>query len=199
MADRLKFRKILNKLHLISSMVLFAFLLMYFVTAFILIRHNWFPQSTPEVTKQTVPFKLNQQTTGYKFLADPIKEYLQITGRTDEPFQRKDSCWIYNVYRPGISHHIVLNKETESLTVTTTKQLTLVRIASRLHLMRHYKGGIKYYIWAFLYDLAAVSTLVFGISGILIWIKMKKAYKNGVYYLLSGIAISAAVLIYLVM
>lgn len=197
MDNRLKFRKILKKLHLISSMVLFGFLLMYFVTAFILIRHNWFPQSKPEVTKQTVPFKLNPHTTDFKSLAEPIKDYLEITGRTDEPFQRKDSSWIYNVYRPGIHHHIVLNKEKENLTVTTNKQLTLVRISSRLHLMRHYKGGMLYYIWAFLYDLAAVSMLVFGISGILIWVKMKKAYKNGLYYLLAGTAISAAVLIYL--
>ncbi len=197
MANRLKFRKILRKIHLASSIVIFAYLLMYFVTAFILIRHDWFPHASPVTTRQTVDFKIESKSTDFTSLTPAIKKHLDITGRTDIPFQRKDGCWVYNVYRPGISHHIVLNQEQEKLTVSTTEQLTVARVSSRLHLMRFYKGSIKYYIWAFFYDLSAISMLLFGLSGILIWLKMKKAYRNGLYYLLSGTAISVAVLVYL--
>jgi hypothetical protein len=197
MANRLKFRKILRQIHLVSSLALFAFLLMYFVTAFILIRHDWFPHSTPTITKETIPFKLDSERTNYKSAAKAIKSHLKISGREDEPFQRKDSCWVYNIYRPGITYHIVLSKERENMVVTTTEQFTVARVSSRLHLMRHYRGGIKYYIWAFFYDMAALSMLVSGISGVLIWFKMGKNYKNGIYYFLAGTVISASVIIYL--
>ena len=178
-------------------MVVFAYLLLYFITAFILIRHNWFPHGEGKITKQTLPFEIASGTTDFKALTKTLKNHLDISGREDEPFQRKDSCWIYNIYRPGVNYHIVLNKKMQNIVVTTTENFTVARVSSRLHLMRHYKGGIKYYLWAFFYDMAAVAMLLFGLTGILIWFKMSKTYKSGMYYLLFGTALSIAVLVYL--
>ena len=199
MANRIKYRKLLRQIHRIASMVIFAFLLMYFVTGFIMIRHDWFPQPEATITTKTIPFHVNKDVTDFISLKNTIKEKLEITGREDVPIQRKDSCWGYNFHRPGVVYNIVLNPNSNSLTIKKTEQKSLSRISSRLHLMHKYEGGAKYIIWAFIYDLAAVSMIVFAITGILIWLKMSNAYKNGKYYLLAGFTVSIGVLLYLLM
>ena len=197
MAGRLKYRKILKHVHLFSGMILLAYLLMYFFTAFVMIRHDWFHHSEPKVSLEKVPFEIDRIKTDFTKLQKTIKKELKITGREDEPFQRKDSCWIYNIYKPGLSYNIVLNQSQDSLTIKRTEQLNLARVSSRLHLMRHYKGGIKYYIWTFIYDLAAISMLLFAITGLLIWLKMNRKYRAGLYFLVIGFLFSFGVLGYL--
>lgn len=196
MAHRINYRKVLRQIHLVFSMIILAYLLMYFVTAFIGIRPQWFPHEEPKVTREIVTFK-TEPGADYSKLYRQIKKQLNITGRTDKPLQQKNGTWVYAVYKPGLGYRIVYNPDKHTLDVTKTEQKTVGRIASRLHMMRHYSGGVKYIIWSVFYDLAAFSMLAFGVTGILIWLKMGKAYRTGIYYLLAGFAITIAVILWL--
>lgn len=196
MAGRISTYRLFKKIHLYASMILFVQLLMYVVTGFILSNHNIFPHGEVERTSTHLPFA-KPDNVSFEELNKYVKSTYQINGRASEAKQRNDGRWEVWISRPGLFHHIIFNENMDTISIYQNRQMTLGRVASRLHFMRHYEGGWKYVIWAILYDLSAIALIVFSITGVYMWWRLRKKYKAGYYFLAFGVLVPAVFIILL--
>lgn len=72
--------------------------------------------------------------------------------------------------------------------------MTLLTVAQRIHMMRGFKGGWAYTAWAVMYDVTCFAMILFAVTGILMWLRKRKKFRSGWWYLLAGILIPVAII-----
>ncbi len=184
----MKLHKIIRKIHLISSMIMFSFLMMYLFTGIIKINHNLF--NIPTVEKSDYKLAVEKKMNGTpKQYSRYLKEKLGLKGRLIFNKDQKEN-WIFNFNFPGDNIQITLTPAQDSLHITQWKQnQNFFTVANQIHVLRGFKGGWEYTIWAVMYDISCFSMIIFALTGILIWFKQRKRFKHGWWYLASGILI----------
>ncbi len=195
MARRINSYQLLKRIHLYASMIVFVFLLMYIISGFFMINYCWFSKQDAMITKNKVPFCCDGLNTNAELIYK-IKNSYAITGRTSAGSVKKDSTIQWHIRRPGVEHQITLSANRDSIAVIRTEQQTFMRILSRLHHLRGYSDGVLYKIWAFMYDLSAIAFIVFSITGMYMWYRLRKKYKAGWIFLAIGILVPVIVIIY---
>jgi hypothetical protein len=127
--------------------------------------------------------------------SDYLKEKLEYEGRE---FHRQETNgnWIFNYIFQGTNHSVTLTPEQDTLYILTSRQkMNLLTFSTKLHHMRGFSGGWEYTLWAIFYDLAAVSFVVFAVTGILMWLKIKRRYTKGWWFLISGFIIPLIIIV----
>ena len=71
----------------------------------------------------------------------------------------------------------------------STQDLNFYLVAQRIHILRGFKGGWAYTAWAVMYDTTCLSMILFAITGIIMWHRKRKSFRQGRWYLLAGIII----------
>ena len=148
-----------------------AFVLMYFVTGFIMTHYNWFSENKPEPLTETHQFSHDpaMELTEISILIQ--KEY-QLRGYREKPWVQKDSSIAFEYYHPGYSYEAVLSPNNE-LTIKKQEENfhTTMTVLHRIH---GYGGGWIYSIYVFMMDLASLSMIIFAVTGIYLWLQMLK-------------------------
>lgn len=194
MANRLIYFKIIKQIHLVSSVILLTFIFIFLVTGIILVNRNLFDATETEVTnsKVLVEKPMNGNPDEY---ADYLKEKFGYKGRQ---LHRKENNgnYIFQYNFQGTNNEITLTPSQDTLYIRSGKQqMNLISFSTKLHHMRGFSGGLEYTLWAVFYDLTAISLIVFAITGILLWIKIRMRYTSGLWYLLAGIIIPLIIII----
>jgi len=193
MAYRIDGNRIIRMIHLISSMILLVFLMMYTVTG-ILITHHSLPYGEREVinSKILVEKKFNTSPKDY---ARYLKEKYGYKGRYNYR-QLENGNWDFYYFFPGDQVKVTLTPAQDTLFVQHTEiERTLMTISHNLHGMRGFTGGWVYTTWAIFYDLSAIAMILFGITGIYMWLKGRKKFPSGWWYLVAGIIIPMAIVL----
>jgi len=196
MANRLTYNKILRVIHLYLSMVLLLFALLYFVTGFVVSKHNWFPQGKDVKVTQVVPLIYRPDTTNLEQFGREIKQQFDISGRMNYSRNMQKEI-IYSFSRPGMRHTVVVHANLDSLSITRFEKMTLGEVSKRIHRLHGFNGGTLYLIWAILLDLVAVSMILFSITGILLWLRARKLRTYGLWILIPTVVLAIVMFIFL--
>lgn len=188
MAKRLRFQKLIRKIHLYTSIFMLVFMLFYSFTGFVMSRHEWFPHGPAEIIEQNYKLQFKPDTSQIQPLANKIANEYQLNGRFSYSYDWQHRLeFIYN--RPGHVSTVKFNQELDTVNIKHEIKATFGEINTRLHRIHGFSGGLLYYFWAILLDLAGISAIVFAITGIIMWYRLRKKFWYGWFFLVPPILI----------
>lgn len=191
MAGGMRSGKLTRRIHLISSMIMFSFLLMYLVTGIIKINHNLFDVPPVEEIRYSLPVEKVMEGTAKEYSAYLMAEF-DLKGRINIKQNQKED-WIFNFNFPGNNIQITLTPAQDSLYFQQWKQeTTFFTVVNRMHILRGFKGGWAYTVWAVMYDVSCVAMIVFAITGVMMWYRARKRFRYGWWFLTAGLLIPLA-------
>lgn len=196
MVNRLNVNRLLRRVHFFASLMIFAFALLYIVTGYIISKHEWFPQGKESKITIIQPLNYFPDTTKLENFGNEIKNQFKISGRMDYKRNYKNEI-LFSYFRPGVNNFVVVHSKLDSITIVRTEMKTVREVSKRMHRMYGFKGGWIYVIWAILLDLAALSMIVFSITGVLIWYRMRHQFKYGWFFIVPFVILGIVMYIYL--
>jgi hypothetical protein len=172
-------------------MILLVFLLMYTLTG-IIITHHGLPYGQREQNTTAIRVELSMDSSPENY-ARYLKSQYGYKGRYGYR-QQDNGNWDFHFQFPGEQVKVILTPAQDSLYIETTRiDRTLMTVAHNLHGLRGFTGGWVYTVWAIFYDLSALALMLFGITGIYMWLRNRKRYASGHWYLIAGIVIPLAI------
>jgi len=188
MAGGMSIQKLIRNIHLIASIFMFSFMLVYAFTGIIIINHDLFTIPEVEVNHSKIPVE-KRMDGDPKVYAKYLKQKLDLKGRTEYQKNNQDN-WIFHFNIPGEGYQVTLTPAQDTLYIQRSSQeMTLYTVVHRIHILRGFKGGWAYTAWAVMYDTSCFAMILFAITGIIMWFKRRKQYRHGWWYLLAGILI----------
>ena len=185
-----------RKVHLYAGMALVAFVVMYFVTGYVLIHHEWFPRGEPNVTTWEESLTPAPGATPEEFSALLQKQF-DLSGKRQPPQRKKDGSWEFEYFRPGVLHEATVNPAGDRVTIKRS-DFGAAQTLVGFHRLHGYGGGWLYDVWMVVFDLASFSMILFAVTGIYLWYKLTKRRALGWAVLATGFAFAAGTVIYLV-
>ena len=184
----MKFNRLAQEIHLISSMIMLSFMMIYVITGILMINHDLFTLPEIRAVHSTRPVE-NPMDGDVKSYARDLKRSLDLKGRTAYR-QDNQKNWIFNFDIPGEAYQIKLTPAQDTLYVTqSTQDMNFYLVAHRIHILRGFKGGWAYTAWAVMYDTTCFAMVLFAVTGIILWYKRRKQYRHGWRYLLAGLLV----------
>jgi hypothetical protein len=190
--------RVLRLVHLVSGASLLLFLLMYFVSGYVMIRGKWFGDPKPAVATRTLELEPGALPPGAA--PEEIRARLQslagARGKPAPPRQLKNGAWAFNFFHPGHETLLTLAPGAGRLEITERTH-GWQRILIGLHRLHGYGGGPFYNLWAFLMDLASFSMIVFAVTGVWMWFHLTRRRWPGYLILAAGAAYTLSMFVYL--
>jgi len=193
MANRLNYYFVIKQIHLISSIILLACVFVFLLTGIVIANRNLFelPERNQEVSEVPVKKKMTGDPKEY---SNYLKEEFGFKGREFQR-QEKNGNWTFQFNFQGTNRQVILTPEQDTLTIKTNiEEMNLLSFSTKLHHMRGFNGGLEYTLWAIFYDLTTVAFVVFALTGILMWLKLRSRYTLGWWFLAAGIVIPVVII-----
>ena len=187
---------LIRKIHLYSGLTLLAFVLMYFVSGYVMTHHDWFPGGDPRKTVREEPLASapGADPEAYSAL---LQRQLGLSGKRQPPSRGKDGSWKFVYVRPGVTHEALVPASGDRVRITRSDQDTRGTLVG-LHRLHGYGGGWLYDLWAVVYDLSSAAMVLFAVSGIYLWYKLTKRRLLGWVLLAVSFAFATGTVLYLV-
>ncbi len=187
-----------RKIHLYASLVIAAFLLMYFITGYVMIHHDWFPhrESGPRVVESSHELSYAEDPDDAVF-ADYLNDTFDIGGRFGGHQVLDGGRWQFNFYRPGVETKVIVAPDADAVTITETHH-DFRGLMNGYHRMHGYHGPWTYKVWTLLYDLASLSLIVFAATGVYLWWKLSRRRIWGVLCLTASWGLAVGTVAYIV-
>ncbi len=190
----------IRKIHLYSGLVVLLFLMMYFVSGYVMIHRPWFGGQAGKP-----PANVRTETlAGYAGEREPeavaayVVERFDLRGRANVPpaTQQPRSAIRFNVFRPGTILQVEIPHDGDTVKITTTRE-NLAGVLVQLHRVHGYGGGPIWNAFVLFNDLASASCIVFAFSGVYLWWKTAKRKIWGVLCLTTSCAYTVGTIVYL--
>ena len=185
--------QIMKQIHLYSSLATVALLLMYIITSYMMIYHDWFK---PEgIEKEPITLKVSPEE-----ISDENWESFLSKNKVRGRFIREnlnkngDLVRMYSSAKGNVK--ITLFNETNEVEIAETSLNTSGKIIG-LHRTRGYGGSWVYNVYALLLDVVGISLILFAITGAFLWLKLLNNSKTAWIILLAGFAYVSSVILYL--
>jgi hypothetical protein len=190
----------IRRIHLYSGLVILAFLMMYFVSGYVMVHRPWFggQAGKPAAVVRT------ESLAGYTGPREPaalaayVIQRFDLRGRANVlPPQRQPAQSIrFNIARPGTIQQVDIPHGGDTATITTTRE-NLAGVFVQLHRVHGYGGGWLWNAFVFFNDLASASCILFAITGVYLWWKTAKRKAWGVLCLGASCAYTIGMVLYL--
>lgn len=187
---------IIRKIHQYTGLMLLAFVVMYFVTGYIIVHHEWFGEKPAMKTERTETLSAGLPS-GTDEAAAALQEMFGLNGMRYEPIRRGDGTWRFMFRRPGVDNEVIVAADGKSAKITETQRDAVGRLIG-LHRLHGYRAGWAYYAWAVMYDLASMAMIVFAVTGVYLWYKLTSRRTLGWVMLGLGCAYAVTMIMYLV-
>ncbi len=175
-------------------MIILSFMLIYVFTGIVLINRELFDIPEAEKSHYTLPVEKTIEGSPAEY-AKYLKDSLNLKGRISYQKDWKDN-WVFHYDFPGNNYQVSLTPAQDTLLIQREQQgRTFFTVAQQIHVLRGYKGGWAYTAWAVMYDLSCLAMIVFAITGIIMWYRIRKNFRFGLCYLSSGIAIPIVIIL----
>ncbi len=186
---------LLRRLHLFTGLLLLVFVLMYFISGYVMIHPKWFGerQSTDSTRIEAVDLP---GTVSDTVMVGYLRSVMGLRGQTSGPEHRKDGSVRVNFGRPGTAFQVVISPNGKQATITR-KDFGFAGLANGLHRQRGYSGGWAYWTWSLLYDLASLSLMVFAVTGVVLWYQSTSRRAAGWLCLAASFGFTFAMIAYL--
>ena len=186
--------QIMRQVHLYSSLTIVALLLMYVISSYMMIYHDWFQVETRNESKITLdikPEEINVDNWGSFLNENNIKGRL-----VRENFE--ESGDIVRLYESAKGYaEITIFKKVDQVEIRSA-DLNLSGKINEMHRLRGFGGPLLYNIYAVLLDLVGVGLILFVLTGVILWLKLLKHNKLAWTILILGFIYVSAVLGYLI-
>jgi hypothetical protein len=192
----------LRKIHLYAGLIVLVFLLMYFVSGFVIVHRPLLDGKDNAIETTTRKLSLadyrGEETP--EALSAWAGERLNLHGKltipagasADRPRVR------FSLSRPGTTHQFELSKGADTLTITTRSE-NLAGVLSQLHRVHGYGGGWMRNLFVLFNDLASASCVVFAFTGVYLWWKTARRKTLGFCCLGVSCAYGVGMILYLMM
>lgn len=173
MAARLTTYSVFNLLHRYAGLSLVTFILMYFLSGFIMTHHQWF--KGPEL--ETVEKRQNFRTPvnmGMDELAVFLQDSFDLRGYRQQPNLRSDSTVAFRFYHPGMLQEATLDLREDILLIKIRPQ-NFAQTITAFHRIHRYGGGGIYDLFVVMMDLTSFSMILFAVTGVYLWFKVIRA------------------------
>lgn len=181
----------IRQIHLFAAFILTVFVLMYFVTGLVMIFEEHFHRKDNSVTTVTREVPGIRLASGDK-LVTTVREHFEVSGQYQ--VRQGKARTVITFRHPGMEATVVVPNHSDSVTVTT-KEKNFISALHQFHRLHGYHGGWNYRVWAFVYDLSALSMIVFAITGVYLWYKTERVRWPG-WLILAGFTLFIAFTIY---
>jgi len=185
----------MRKLHLYAGLVLPAFILMYFVSGYILVHGPWFANPPLVKVTQEYPLAVSAETSLAQMSID-LQRQFNLRGKRQPPQQLDDGKLRFAYVHPGMFGEALVAADRSTVTVkqeTMTWRITL----NQMHRLYGYGGGWLYNIWAAIVDLCAASMIVFALTGIYMWYVLTTRHLLGWILLGANVGLALFTIAYL--
>lgn len=190
----------LRKTHLYAGLVILLFLLMYFVSGYVLIHNPWFrdPKSKPAplVRSESLADYTGPRTP--EALADYLVDRFDLNGRLTIPPADKQppNAIRFSVQRPGTSIQVSIPHSGDTATITTNRE-DWVGTLVQMHRLHAYGGGWLFNLFILFNDLASFSCILFALTGVYLWWKTVTRHAWGFICLGLSCAYGAGMILYM--
>ena len=161
-----------------------------------MVHHDLITNHKPEKSTRVELLQNSAELGPEKFSVYLQKEF-NMPGKRMLPQKLNDDRWRFRFFHPGHNYDAVVSAAGDSVEITYTKQYTR-GILVGFHRLHGYGGGWLYNVWAFLYDLSCIATILFPVTGIFMWYKLTKKHALGWIFLTISFGFAAATILYLV-
>ena len=185
----------IRRIHLFAGLFLLVFVLLYFVSGWMMIHGQWFHHDGPKKTTRTEHLAYQGDRSAPEF-ARYLEETFGLRGKRQPPRQHSDGTWQFNYVRPGQNFEVRVSPAGDQATITTT-DFDAMGLANGLHRARGYGGGWLYDLWSAIYDLASAAMILFALSGIYLWHQFATIRWPGWLCLGLSFGFTAAMILYL--
>lgn len=196
MAGKLGSYHVIRKVHMYAAFSLLGFVLMYFITGFVLTHGKWFEQTQPEVTHKSLSLDLPREIT-LEELSVAVQNKFGFHAKRQPPKRQDGDTIVLEYFKPGHFYSVKVSPD-HSQAKLKTEKFGLVRTLIGFHRMHGYGGGFLFSCYVFLMDLASIATILYAFTGIFLWYKLIRQRRLGTLLFLLGIAYTCLV-IYLFM
>jgi len=172
MARRINSYQIFRQIHFYAAACTGVFLVLLFVTGFLIARYNWFDHETADAQVEIVEAKLPDYGSDQE-LGRWVKQHLQLIGKVDWINRMSDSLVMIEIINPRAIHEVEVNLAMGTLKLSKRSQNTFETL-SVLHRVHGYGGGFWYDIYLIGMDVASLGLLIFSLSGVVLWMKLLK-------------------------
>ena len=186
----------IRRIHLYTGVGVLAFVVMYFFTGYVLIHHEWFPDSPPAKSTREEPLMTAVGASPEEY-SSLLQRQFNLAGKRQPPVRTKDGGWRFQYLRPGVTHEAVVPPAGGTVRITTSHFSTRQTLV-HFHRLHGYGGGWLYDLWMVMYDLASASMIVFALTGVYLWYKLTKRRTLGWLLLAASFCFTAGTLVYLV-
>ena len=191
---------VIRKIHLYSGLVILVFLMMYFVSGYVMIHRPWFggQSGKPPADVRTETLAGYTGPREPEALAAYVVERFQLRGRANvpPPARQPQKSVRFNVVRPGTIQQVDVPHDGDAVVITTTRE-NLAGVLVQLHRVHGYGGGLLWNAFVLFNDLASASCILFALSGVYLWWKTAKRKIWGVLCLSASCAYTLGTILYL--
>ena len=186
---------VIRKTHLYCGLIILIFLMMYFVSGYMMVHRPWFLAAPPPPTTQTAALE-SPAALAPDQLAAAVQKQLRLVGRIQFPQKQPPEMTRFWINRPGTMIRVEVPARERQIHLTT-QRVGLVGTLIMLHKVSGYDDQLIFDAYAFFCDLAGLSMILFAISGVYLWWKRVKNHTWGILCLLASCAYAAAMMLYL--
>lgn len=186
----------IRRIHLYTGVALLAFVVMYFVTGYVLIHHELVSDERPANSTREEALTAAPGASPEEYSAK-LQRQFAMAGKRQPPVRMRDGSWKFEYFRPGVGYKALVAPSGDKVRITTSPsspRQTLVQF----HRMHGYGGGWLYDLWCVVYDLASLSMILFALSGIYLWYKLTKRRLLGWMVLAVSFSFATGTILYLV-
>ncbi len=168
---------LVRKVHLFSSVIILAFLGMYFISGYIMVHRPWFANvSPPPTTRKAALQGVAELST--EPLAAAAQEQLRLPGLIQFPQKQPPGMTRFWVNHPGTMVRVDI-PDGSSEVLVTTQRTGWVGVLIMLHKVRGYGGSFLFDAVALFSDIAGVSMILFAFTGVYLWWKRVRNHRWG--------------------
>lgn len=190
-------KKTMKKIHLYSGLSLAVFVVMYFISGFVMIEHNMFPGKDPEkstrVEQVRIPTALDVDETGQW-----IANRFSLNGQPQVPQKLDDGRVRYRFGRPGANLSALLDADKRSVELESNR-LGFHGTMVGYHRIHGYRGNPVWLLWGLMYDLASAGCILFALSGVWVWATARERDKVSWVMLAVGVGFTLSMILYLML
>lgn len=163
---------LIRKVHVYSGFSIAGFLLMYFLTGFMLTHHQWFGEGEGKEEEKTVQLEALPEVLGKEGISY-FRETFYLKGKAERPQYRDNGEVMLEYQKPGTRYEVLIAPDRQTAKIHTFHE-SAYDVGVVLHRMHGYGGGgLLYDVYIFMMDLSSLSLILFAVTGVFLWLKLK--------------------------
>jgi len=186
-------QQLFKKIHLVAAFVTMTFLLMYFISGYLMVRHSWFSGESEVLSEDSIQVQLPASWSPKK-IAQHIQDSLELKGKLGMGRVADDGSFKFELHTPRTEHQLQVNQNRDLVKHKEVRLSTYesIVIYHRIHVYGHQPF---YNLYIGLMDLASLALIVFVITGVYLWIKLLRKKLWGIVALSLGVLYTLFIII----